>query len=75
VGSGRNSGGLKGIVDSRYDSGGLRGIVASRRDSSRVRGGIEAFRHIYTIARFLGGILGSNCYKAFRLALDLSCIV
>src|ERR1700716_2777180 len=74
VGSGCNSGGLGGgIVASGRDSGGLRGIVGSRRDSSRAGGGIEGFGCVHAVARFLGGTLGCNCCKAFRLVLYFSC--
>jgi hypothetical protein len=74
--SGRDLGGLGGIVASGRDSGGLGGgIVASRRDSGGAGGGIEGFGRVYSVARFLGGTLGSNCCKAFRLVLYLSCAI
>jgi hypothetical protein len=72
--SGRDSGGLGGgIVVSGRDSGGLRGgIVASGRDSNGAGRGIEGFGRVVAIARLLGGTLGSNCCKAFRLVLCFS---
>ena len=88
--SGRNVGGLGGILASRRNVGGLgggivasgrnvgglrRGIAASGRNSSGAGGSIEGFGHVHAVARFLGGTLGSNCCKAFRLALDLSFVV
>ena len=64
------------IEGSRHDSRGLGGgTVASKRNSGRLGGSIEGFGPVHAIARFLGGTLGSNCYKAFRLALALSCTV
>jgi hypothetical protein len=60
VASGRNLGGLGG------------GIVASGRDLGGVGGGIEGFGRVHAVARFLGGTLGSNCCKAFRLVLYFS---
>lgn len=71
----RDSGGLgRGIVVPGRDSGGLGGgIVAFGRDSSGAGGGIEGFGRVHAVARFLGGILGSNCCKAFRLVLCFSC--
>jgi hypothetical protein len=59
-------------VASGRDSGRLRGIVASGRDSNGAGGGIEGFGRVVVIARLLGGILGSNCYKAFRFVLLLA---
>jgi hypothetical protein len=58
-------------VASGRDSGGLGRIVASRRDSSRAGGGIEGFRRVHAVARFLRGTLRSNCCKAFRFVLLL----
>jgi hypothetical protein len=70
----RDLGGLGGgIVVCRRDSGGLGGGMASGRDSSGAGGGIEGFRRVHAVARFLGGTLGSNCCKAFRLVLCFSC--
>ena len=67
----RDSGGLGGgIIVSRRDSGGLRrGNNGSRRG---LGGGIEGFGRVVAIARLLGGILGSNCCKAFRFLLYFS---
>ena len=59
-------------VSGRDSSGLGRGIVASRRDSSGAGGGIEGFGRVYAVARFLGGILGFNCCKAFRFVLLLA---
>jgi hypothetical protein len=57
-------------VARRRDLGGLRGgIVASKRDSSGAGGSIEGFGCVHAVVRFLGGTLGSNCCKAFRLVL------
>ena len=82
----RDSGGLGGgIVVCRRDLGRLRGIVACRRHSSGLeggmvvfgrnlgglRGGIEGFGCVHALACFLGGTLGSNCYKAFLFDFDL----
>ena len=73
VALGRDSGGLRGgIVAPRRDSGELGGgIVASRRDLSGEGGGIEGFRHVHAVARFLGGTLGCNSYKACLFDFDL----
>jgi len=43
--------------------------VAPRRDSGGLGGGIEGFGRVLAVACFLGGTLGSNCCKAFRLVL------
>jgi hypothetical protein len=48
---------------------------ASGRDSGRLGGGIKGFGHVLAIARLLGGILGSNCCKAFCLVLYFSCAI
>jgi hypothetical protein len=72
VALGRDSGGLGGIVASERDLGGLGGgIVAFGHDSSRAGGGIEGFRRVHAVARFLGGTLRFNCCKAFRFVLFL----
>jgi len=72
VASGRDSGGLGGIVASGRDSGGLgRGIAAPGRDSSVAGGGIKGFGRVLAVARFLGGMLGSNSCKAFLFDFDL----
>ena len=57
--SGRDSGGLGGVVASGRDLGGLRGIVASGRDLGRLRGRIVASRH--DLGRAAGGIRGFEC--------------
>jgi hypothetical protein len=60
-------------VASGRDAGGLGGwIVASGRDWSGSGGCIEGFGRVHAVARFLGGILESNCYKAFRFVLLLA---
>jgi len=60
--------------------GGLGGrIEGSGRDSRGLGGRIEGFGRVGAfagpVARLLDGTLGSNCCKAFRLALALSCVV
>jgi hypothetical protein len=73
IASGRDAGGLGRGIASGRDAGGLEGgIVASGRDLSRAGGGIEGFGRVHAVARFLGGTLGSNCCKAFRLVLLLA---
>jgi hypothetical protein len=73
VASRRDLSGLRGgTVASRRDLSGLEGIVASRHDLSGVREGIKGFSYVHTVARFLRGTLGSNCYKAFRFVLLLA---
>lgn len=58
------------------DSGGLGGRkVAPRRDSSGAGGGIDCSGRVLAVARLLGGTLGSNCCKAFRLVLYFSCAI
>jgi hypothetical protein len=47
-------------------------IGVSGRDSGGLGGGIEGFGRVLAVARLLGGTLGSNCCKAFRLALCFS---
>jgi hypothetical protein len=42
------------------------------RDSDRLGGGIEGFGRVSAGARLLGGTLGSNNCKAFRLVLRFS---
>ena len=62
------------IGASGRDSGGLGGgIVVSGRDSNGAGRGIEGFGRVVAVARLLGGTLGSNCCKAFRLVLCFSC--
>ena len=68
----RDLGRLRGIVACRRHSSGLEGgMVVFQPDSGGLRGGIEGFGCVHALACFLGGTLGSNCYKAFLFDFDL----
>ena len=77
-----DSDGLRGgIMTFEYDLSRLREgiIMAFEHNSDEAEGGIKGFRYIDAFidhgTRLLAYILGSNGYKAFRLALALSYIV